>query len=66
MVAGLVPLPTRCSTRWPSEGLPIVLDPDGGGFGSAQGVDAEEVGQRAVVHRDRLRDLEEADQLEPV
>ena len=44
----------------------VVLDPDGRGFGGAQGVDAEQVGQGAVVHGEGLGDLEEPDQLEPV
>lgn len=44
----------------------VVLDPLGGGFGGAEGVDAEQAGQRAVVHRDCLGDLQEPDGLEAV
>jgi hypothetical protein len=49
-----------------AQGLAVVLDPHGGGFGCAQGVDAEQVRQGTVVNRNGLGDLEEADQLEPV
>jgi len=61
MVAGLLPLPTKCRTR-----CPVVLDPHRRGVGGAQGFDAEQVGQGAVVHGDGLGDLEEPDQLEAV
>jgi hypothetical protein len=44
----------------------VVLDPDRGGFGGTQGVDAEQVRQRAVVDADGLGHLEKSDQLEPV
>jgi hypothetical protein len=46
--------------------LGVVLDPDGGRLGGAQRVDAEQVGQGAMVDADGLGDLEESDQLEPV
>ena len=46
--------------------LLVVLDPDGGGFGGAQGVDSEEERQGAVVHGEGLGDLEEPGQFEPV
>ena len=49
-----------------AQGLGVVLDPDRRCFGGAQGVDAEQEGQRAVVDGDGLGDLEESDQLEPV
>ena len=39
-----------------AQGLAVVLDPHGGGFGCAQGVDAEQVRQGAVVHGDGLGD----------
>jgi hypothetical protein len=41
----------------------VVLDPDGGGFGRAEGVDAEQVSQGAVVDGEGLADLKEADWL---
>jgi hypothetical protein len=44
----------------------VVLDPHRGGLGRAEGVDAEQVGQRAVVPGDGLGDLEEPDELEAV
>ena len=44
----------------------VVVDADGGGLRGAQGVDAEQVGQRAVVHADGLGDLQEPGQLESV
>ena len=43
-----------------------VLDPHAGGFGGAQRVDSQQVGQGAMVHGERLGDLEEPDQLETV
>jgi hypothetical protein len=49
-----------------AERLAVVLDPHRRGFGGAQGVDAEQVGQGAVVHSDALGDLEEPDQLKAV
>jgi hypothetical protein len=49
-----------------AQGLGVVLDPDRGGFGGAQGVDAEQVGQGTVVDADGRGDLEESDQLETV
>jgi hypothetical protein len=50
----------------PTQSLPVVLDSHRCSFGGTQCVDAEQVGQRAVVHGDGLCDLEEPDQLEPV
>ena len=47
-------------------GLAAVLDADRRCFGGAECVDAEQVGQGAVVHAECLGDLEEAEQLEPV
>ena len=66
IVAGLLPLPTRCKHAVPAQRLLVVLDPDGGGLGGSEGVDAEQVGQGAVVNSDGLGDLKESDQLEPV
>ncbi len=62
MVAGLLPLPTRCSTRCPRS---VVLDP-GGGLGCPESADAQQVGEGSVVHRQSLGNLEEADELKPV
>ena len=50
----------------PAHRLAIVLDPHRRGFGSAQGVYAQQIGQRPVVHADDLGDLQERDQLQPV
>jgi len=51
----------------PTQALLVVLDPDCRRlFGGPEGVDAEQVGQGAVVHADGLGDLEEPDQFEPV
>ena len=50
----------------PAQCLGVVLDPDRGGLGGAQRVDAEQVRQGVVVDADPLGDLEEPDQLEPV
>ncbi len=47
-------------------GLLVVLALDASGFGGAQCVDAEQVGQGAVAHGQGLGDLEEPDQLEAV
>ena len=66
MVAALPPLQTRVQHPMASKGLGVVLDPHRGGFGGAQGVDAAQVRERAVVHGQGLRDLEESDQLEPI
>jgi hypothetical protein len=49
-----------------AQGVLVVLDPDRGGLGGAQGVAAQQVGQGTVVDGDGLGDLEEPDQLEPV
>ena len=49
-----------------AQGLGVVLDPHGRCFGGAERVDAEQVGEGAVVDGDGLRDLEEPDELEPV
>ena len=46
-----------------AQGLGVVLDSDSGSLGGAQGVDAEQVGQGAVVDGDGLGDLQEADEL---
>ena len=50
----------------PAHCLLVVLDPDRGGLGGTQGVDPEQVRQRAMVDADPLGDLKEPDQLEPV
>jgi hypothetical protein len=49
-----------------SEGLGVVLDPHGCGFGGSEGVDGEQVGQGPVVNGEGLSDLEEPDEFEPV
>jgi hypothetical protein len=49
-----------------SEGLGVVLDPHGCGFGRSKRVDAEQVGQGPVVNSEDLSDLEEPDEFEPV
>ena len=66
IVAGLVALANQVQDPVSAERLAVVLDPHRRGFGGAQGVDAEQVGQGAVVHGDGLGDLEEPDQLEAV
>jgi hypothetical protein len=48
------------------QGVGVFLDPDRGSLTGAQSVDAQEVGERAVVRGDGLGDLEERDQLKPV
>ena len=48
------------------QGLGVVLDSHGGGLGGTEGVDAEQVSQRAAVDADGLSDLEEPDQLQAV
>jgi hypothetical protein len=63
---GLVALPDQVQDTVATKGLAVVLDTYGGCLGGSQRVDAEQVGQRAVVDGDGLRDLEESDQLEPV
>jgi len=62
----LVALADEVQDSVPAEGLLVVLDPDGGGLRGAQSVDAEQVGQGAVVDGYGLCDLEESDQLEPI
>ena len=62
----LVALADQVQHPVPAERLAVVLDPHRCSFGGSQRVDAEQVGQGAVVHRDGLGDLEEPDQLEPV
>ena len=62
----LVALADQVQHAVAAQGLGVVLDPYRSGFGCAQGVDAEQVGQGAVVDGDGLGDLEEPDQLEPV
>jgi hypothetical protein len=49
-----------------AHGLGVVLDAYRGGFRGPQSVDAQQVGQGAVVDGDGLGDLEEADQLKAV
>ena len=44
----------------------VVLDLYGRRLGRAQGIDAQQVGQRTMVHGDRLRDLQETDQLKTI
>jgi hypothetical protein len=66
MVAGLVPLADQVQHPVPAQRLLVVLDPHRRGLGGTQGVDAEQVGERAVMDGDGLGDLKEPDQLEPV
>lgn len=49
-----------------AQGLGVILDADRGRFGGAQGVDAEQIGEGAVVDGDGLCDLEEPDEFEPI
>ena len=62
---GLVALADKVQDSMAAHGLGVVLDPYRR-LGSAQGVDAEQVGECAVVDGDGLGDLQEPDQLEPV
>ncbi len=62
----LVALADQVQDAVASQGLGVILDPDRSRLRRAQGVDAEQVGQGAVVDGDGLGDLEEPDQLEPV
>jgi len=66
MVAGLFALADQVQHPVAAQGFGVVLDPDGGRLGGSQRVDAEQVGQGAMVDADGLGDLEESDQLEPV
>jgi hypothetical protein len=54
---GLVALADQPDDAMPSQGVGVVLDPHRCGFGGAQGVDAEQVRQGAVVDGDGLGDL---------
>jgi hypothetical protein len=65
MVAGLLPFPTSAGPGGlvGSRGSPRSAPPRPRRLA---GVDAQEVPQRAVMHGDRLSDLEEPDQLEPI
>jgi hypothetical protein len=65
MVAGLLPHADQVHPV-PAQRVGVVLDPYRGGLGGAQGIDAEQEREAAVVHGDRLGNLEEPDQLEPV
>ena len=49
-----------------AQGVGVVLDLYCGCFGGAQGVDAQQVCEGAVVDGQGLGDLQEPDQLEPV
>ena len=63
---GLVGLAHQVQHPVAPQGLRVVLDSDCGRLGGPQRVDAQQVGQGAVVDGDGLGDLQEADQLEPV
>ena len=63
---GLVALADQVQHPVAAQRLGVILDPDGSRLGGAQRVDAEQVGQGAMVDADGLGDLEEPDQLEPV
>lgn len=49
-----------------AQSLGVVLDPRRSGFGRSEGVDAEKVGQGAVVNGEGLGGLERPDQFKPV
>jgi len=59
---GLVALVDEVQDAVSAQGVGGVLDPGRRGFGDTQGVDAEQVGQGAVVDGEGLGDLEEPDQ----
>ena len=63
IVAGLLPFADEVEHAVAAQGVGVVLDPHRGGLRGAQGIDAEQVGERAVVHREDLGDLEEPDEL---
>nr|WP_240044513.1 hypothetical protein [Nocardioides albidus] len=46
--------------------LGVVLDPDRRRLRGSQSVDTEEIRESAVMNGDRLSDLKESDELEPV
>ena len=62
----LVALADQVQDPVAAQGFRVVLDPDRGCLGGPQRVDAQQVGQGAVVDGDGLGDLQEPDQLEPV
>lgn len=49
-----------------AQGVGVVFDLHGCSFGGSEGVDAEQVGQSAVVDGDGVGDLQEPGQLDPV
>jgi hypothetical protein len=59
-------MPPPASPIAAAQGLLVVLDVERGGLGGAKRVDAEEVGEGTVVHRQGLGDVEVSDELEPV
>ena len=63
---GFVALADHMVNAVAGQGLGVVLDSHGGGLGGTEGVDAEQVSQRAAVDADGLSDLEEPDQLQAV
>jgi len=63
---GLVALADQVQDPVTAAGVGVILDPHRSRLRGAQGVDAEQVRQGAVVGGDGLGDLEEPDQLEPV
>jgi len=61
----LAALPDQVQDAVPAESLLVILDSHSRRLGRTEGVDAEQVGQRAVVHGQGLGNLEKPDQLEP-
>ena len=64
--SGLVAPADQVEHSMSPQGVGVVLDPHRCRLGGAQGVDAQQVGQGAVVDADGLGDLKEPDQLQPV
>ena len=54
---GLVAFADQVQDAVSAEGVGVVLDPRGRGFRCAEGVDAEQVGQGAVVDGDGLGEI---------
>jgi len=63
---GLVALADQVEHPVSAQGVGVVLDPHGCRLGRAPRVDADQVGECAVVDADGLGDLQEPDQLKPV
>lgn len=63
---GLVALADQAQDAVTTQSVGVVLDLHRGCLRGTKGVDAEQVGERAVVDGECLGDLEEADQLQAV